>query len=332
MKKWEKVYMIITGIVFTFAAILACIVEFTSGKISKDVALHMAFVIVTICIAVLIAMFLLIIIKGVQVLKRGVYNISKCEEEPFKSIDQYKKCWTESKAKYIRCIQIINLYYQPGGRVDKLVDAADLDKLYLRMDFLIVQNTVFVQMMQYMYSLVVSVLATLIMNVIDNGNQLFVIFGVIVIILTFFVMFFLQYVTRGQGGSLDYMINDYEKELLQEKIKECEKKLTITEEDEAFFKTRQIALEALLDIWKKTRGTKRRKAIVEDIEIVEKLNLCLGTYADASKEKIDIKGREGYLVYNTYQEDKDGCVKTKKFKTKDYEMLYKILKKYNILN
>ena len=66
-------------------------------------------------------MIVYFVICGILIMKRGIHNIKKCDDEIFRKIDQYKKCWGEDKHYYIKQIQIINLYYEEGGKVDELV-------------------------------------------------------------------------------------------------------------------------------------------------------------------------------------------------------------------
>ena len=66
------------------------------------------------------------VISALLVIKRGTHNIRECDDELFKKIDQYRKCWGESKYHYIKQIQIINLYYKENGKVDELVKKGKL--------------------------------------------------------------------------------------------------------------------------------------------------------------------------------------------------------------
>ena len=90
---------------------------------------------ISIFLLIVIAMIVYLVMAGIFIMKRGIHNIKKCDDELFRKIDQYKKCWGEDKHYYIKQIQIINLYYKEDGKVDELVKNKEIEKLYARADF-----------------------------------------------------------------------------------------------------------------------------------------------------------------------------------------------------
>lgn len=106
------------------------------------------------------SLFIFLVISAFFVIKRGTHNIRECDDELFKKIDQYRKCWGESKYHYIKQIQIINLYYKENGKVDELVKKREVDRLYKRADFLSIQNSLFDYMVNSLNSLIISIVAS----------------------------------------------------------------------------------------------------------------------------------------------------------------------------
>lgn len=102
------------------------------------------------------------IIKVIVSIKRGFHNLRKCDDALFENIDFYK---VSSKEDYLTRIGIINLYYKPDGMVDKLVKNNEIYRLYARKDFLTVRKNLYNDLTTYYYSLILSIIASIIYDI-----------------------------------------------------------------------------------------------------------------------------------------------------------------------
>jgi hypothetical protein len=163
--------------------------------------------------------------------KRSIHNIIKCDDEIFETIDQCKKNGSKDKHYFIRQIKLINLFYGEGGQVDELVKNKEVDRLYARADFLLTQITLFDHLTTCYYSLVISVMASFVCQMIESKSETIANGGVIILVISFVWIILLKYSERGQAGSYRYCIDEYERKLLLEKIYNLEKGLTCTCEE-----------------------------------------------------------------------------------------------------
>ena len=258
--------------------------------------------------------------------------MKECDDELFSCIDEYKKCWGESREYYERQIQIINLFYESTDKVGKLVDNNEVDRLFARMDYLSVQSDFYNNITTYFCSLAISVIASIVFRVLECENLVKIYIGMAIAIVSFLVIALFRYMQRGQDGSYLYLVNEYEKELLVEKIKEVEKKMKISKADEDALNTKRIVIGELISIRKKAKRKRRKQQIEDDIKIVEKLKLCLGDYEDCHKQMLNINGKKGCLVYDKEEGKKNNYIGEFNLKTQDYSVLYNILKKYEFIN
>lgn len=260
--------------------------------------------------------------------KKGLYNIRKCDDELFENIDFYKECYGRDNSNYLKQIQIINLYYSDGGKVDDLVKEKKLERLFIRRDFLLKQIYFSDNLIEYYCSLVVSILASCIFAAIVSNN----LENNIIIVLSLFGLLFviiLRYAKRGQAGSYEYQIQEYELTLLNEKIEHLEKNSIITPDDEKLLLTKQIILNELIKKRKKAKRKGTKETLEKDIKIVENLELCMGDYSDFFLQNIYLGEKEIYLVYNKEKGKTKKCTGEKYLATQDYAILYNILKRYD---
>ena len=206
-----------------------------------------------------VAMIVYFAICGIFTMKRGIRNIKKCDDELFKKIDQYKKCWGEDKHYYIKQIQIINLYYEKGGKVDELVKNKEIERLYARADFLLIQNSLFDNLITCFYSLVISVIASFVCQMMECESVLLMFVWMVTILISFFGIILSRYAEKGQAGSYRYYIDEYERDLLLQKITDLEKELTITGDDEQILETKQIVINELIRIRQKKKLKKQKE-------------------------------------------------------------------------
>ena len=262
-------------------------------------------------------------------LKNGLYNIRKCDDELFQNIDFYIECYRRDNSNYLKQIQIINLYYSDGGKVDELVQEKKLERLFMRRDFLLKKIHFSDNIIEYYCSLGISILASYIFTANASNNLLNNIILVLLILGSFVGFIILRYAKRGQAGSCEYQIQEYELTLLNEKIEKLEKNSIITPDDEKLLLTKQIVLNELIKKRKKAKRKGTKETLEKDIKIVENLELCMGDYSDFFLQNIYLGEKEIYLVYNKEKGKTKKCTGEKYLATQDYAILYNILKKYD---
>ena len=277
------------------------------------------------------SLFIFLVISAFFVIKRGTHNIRECDDELFKKIDQYRKCWGESKYHYIKQIQIINLYYKENGKVDELVKKREVDRLYKRADFLSIQNSLFDYMVNSLNSLIISIVASYVFQIVEDKNGILTFLGMIVILVIIFALIMLRYVEKGQAGSYRYYIDEYEKDLLLKKINKLENELKISDADERILETKQVAINELIRIREKKRGKNEKKKIEADIRQVNELDLCLSDYRNYCVREIYINETKCCIVYKKEQGKENNYIGERNLANEQYALLYNILKKNDII-
>ena len=337
MEKWKKRYIVVTTIIFAITCVVNVVFAHNGSQLSVGIVEIIRKILNLIFLLIAVAMIVYSVICGILIMKRGIHNIKKCDDELFRKIDQYKKCWGEDKHYYIKQIQIINLYYKEGGKVDELVKNKEIERLYARADFLLIQNSLFNDLITCFYSLVISVIASFVCQMMECESVLFMFIWVVVILLSFFGIILSRYGKKGQAGSYRHYIDEYERDLLLKKIKDLEKKLTIT--DEQILEMKQIVINELIRIRQKKKLKKQKekletdiKQLETDIKQVEKLDLCIGDYNTCYIQKIYINGVVGYLVYDREKGKENNYIGELNLINQEYSILYRILNKYEIIS
>lgn len=298
MEKWKKRYMVIVSILLAIVVIGSIVFVNNVGYLSAEKIEIIKTILRLSCLIIIVALVIYVVICGIFVLKRGIHNIKKCDDELFEKIDQHKKCWGEDKQYYIKQIQIINLYYKKGGKVDDLVENKEIERLYARAAFLSVQNSLYNDMITYFYSLAISVIASFVCQMIECESVLLMFAWMVTILISFFGIIILRYTEKGQAGSYRYYIDEYERNLLLKKIMKLEKKITITSDDEKILEMKQVVINELIRLRLKKKLKKQKEKLENDIKQIGQLNLCIGDYSKCYIQKIYINGTAGCLVYD----------------------------------
>lgn len=269
--------------------------------------------------------------------KKGIHNISKCDDELFEKIDFFRIGLLEDRNLYLRKIKIINYYYKPGGKVDNLVEAMEIERLYNRRDFLEKRCGSHEHLLSILISLWISVIVAVGSEVYKDKNIPFVLIGSIVISALFISLIFFKYRKRGEDGIYISQTYRYELKCLNEKIEKIESNEVCDEEEQEIFHTKQMVINKLVEkhaqvarrIKRKTIRNKL-KEIEEDMETVERLKL----YTDCDKDDIKIAfcidEEIGYLRY--CGQNKNGETISKMKLKGDFKILGNILLKYNIIS
>ena len=325
MKKWEKYYIGITGAIFIITCIISIIFWRNVSHLSEVTVVIIKKILCIIILLIVVAMAVYVIILGIINMKRGIHNIKKCDDELFTKIDQYKKCWGEDNNYYIKQIEIINLLYKKNGKVDELVKNKEIERLYARADFLLVQNSLYDNLTTCFSSLVISVIASFVCQMMQCESVILMFVWMITILICFFGIVLSRYAKKGHDGSYRYYIDEYERELLMEKIRGLENELIITDQDEQILETKQVVINELIEI-------RQKKKLETDIKQVGQLNLCMGDYTTYYIQKINIKGVSGCLVYDLEKGKENNYMGELNLINEDYSILYQILNRYDLIS
>lgn len=328
MEKIRKILRISAIVEFLIAVVCAIIIYLNKEQIIniqfKNIKM-VALLAIVLCLLVLIEEFVQIIFVGGKIVKKGYHNIKYCDEELFNNIDKYTYCYKENNLYYINIIRIINLYYRDGGPIDNLVKDNQIEKLLLRNDFLHKQKNLFDEIMNLFSSFAISIIVALLGGKVMEDNFLITVVSVVVMGCSFWVIFFVKYVYRGQGGTCLNQIYEYEISKLEEKILKLQNTLEISNENEKYIYTQHVALKELVHMKNKNR---KNKTIIDDINQLSNINLCMENREDIYDRKLYINNQE---VYFAYRKSKDDC-KEDIFANEEFEKLYMILKKYNLID
>lgn len=304
MKKWEKYYISITGVIFIITCIISIIFLRNVSHLSEVTVVIIKMILCLILLLIEVAMVVYFSILGIITMKRGMHNIKKCDDELFTKIDQYKKCWGEDNNYYIKQIEIINLLYKKDGKVDELVKNKEIERLYARADFLFVQNSLYDNLTTCFSSLVISVIASFVCQMMQCKRVILMFVWMITILICFFGIVLSRYAKKGHDGSYRYYIDEYERKLLMDKIRDLENELIITDQDEQILETKQVG----------------------------QLNLCMGDYTTYYIQKINIKGVSGCLVYDLEKGKENNYMGELNLINEDYSILYQILNRYDLIS
>lgn len=330
MKSWEKKYFALCGLVFGIICALLLVLFVFGNDLpnAKDIWL----ITEVICVLFIFMLLLYFALCGIMLIRNGWNNIKKVDDSVFKEIEKYKRCWGESKEYYIKQIQIINLYYKKDGKIDELIKNNEIERLYARYDFLSIQNSLFDNMTMYFCSLVISVIASFVCQMMECKNLWLTIGWGIVIVVSFFMIILSRYAEKGQAGSYRYMIDEYEKGLLIKKIEDLEKSFTITDEDEKSLELKQIVIKELIHIRQKCVVKAKKEKVEKSIKTVEQLDLCIGDYSNSQKRRIYINKQEGFLLYDKERGKENNYIGELNLKNENYAILYEVLKEHELIS
>lgn len=294
---------------------------------------------------VFIINFFIFAVKIAKKIKYSFYNINHCGIECFEKIDALKSFWNNDKSNnYKRQISYINYCYSKDGPVGKLIDEGNLADLYIRKDFLNSQMNFSSEIFEWALGSFSTIVFSLFLN--DSTINQFIINNpilkdfrlifvyIIPLILYFFYIICLRYGEKKEFKSYKKFVNEYELKLLDKAIESIYNKCEMKCEDENLLFTQQYVLKYLINLRGKFfTGINKKKEIEADIDCVENLNLFVDDYSsfkikeydfiDTKKvdERINLK-----KIYILYEKDND-----KKFANEDFEKLFDIITKNNII-
>ena len=296
--------------------------DFISAVSSKILSLIQDILGIGLYVMPLVFLFIMIY-TFYQIIRIGLSNLRNCDDDLFSHIDEFSAL---SEEEGLTKLRVINFYYRSKGEVDNLIEKRKLFRLFARRDFLQTRAHLFDDLITFFYSLIISIIASIMFNEMEKSTIVSII-NVLLTIICFFVVVLLKYVKRGQDGSYSYQVEEYELSLLNKKIELLENSLILSQADFDVIKTKHTVISTLKRLRKKTRSRKKRRDFSDAIDQVEGLNLSLDNYSNYVKEKYNIDGKEIFMYYriNNNTKEKRLCA------TGEYKCLEKIIKHYNLI-
>lgn len=227
------------------------------------------------------SVLLIVLIFGgaIKVTKRGLYYIRHCDIPFFEEIDRYRYSSYNRMEAHERAYRMINLYYKKNGkqksRVMEYAEKKGLKDLYIRKDFLKKNINFTPLVITYVTGFIVGLIPSIIVDATEQSTWS-VLISMAVGLLMFFCMIFWQYSSRGQMGSFDYEVAEYECKLLDEVIQTEKEKRVMSSEKEYLLNMQQSLIDALKDYkktWKVKVNRTEKKKVEEDLKKVEELRL-----------------------------------------------------------
>lgn len=322
----KAIRILIVVIVMTVVVILSVRIIDIEQNIREVTDFIATLIFLSSCVGLFMCAMLYIIIRGMK-------NVSSCKVTAFKEIDRYKILGSLDDNKYYsQQIKIINKNYKNGGIVDDLVRNKDILTLYLRADYLNTQDEFFSDVKTCIAAMVISVLAAFYVGVDEiMDTSLGKTMMIVAIVLIFLATIMFNYFSNGRYGSLVYLVNNHERKLLNEKIVELEKNLVMHQDDEQLLETSLFVFDELNEIWRRKHG-KARKALAKDISKIKELNLCVDDGENYFIRNIMINEKMCHLVYVLDKGKENDYKGEKNLYNKDYEELYEILNKHNLIS
>lgn len=326
-KRIEALYIKIVFAVSIPSFIALFVIIANKEHISENVFNILTSLIPLIIVLSLFILPLLMFVRLLLAVKNGIHNLRECDDELFDKIDYFLDYWRNEDATCKKRISIINLYYKDGGKVDELVQNKEIVRLFARKSFLSVRMNLTQDLITCFYSLVISVIASVVFQLFQYESSFVLLLNFITIFMVFFMLLFIRYYKRGENGSYTYQIEEYELKLLSEKISKLESTLQANEQDEMILVTQQMILKNLISKKRKSKNKKVQESLIKDIETLEALNLSLENCNNYKLFEISFDENTGYVAYSLDENgEKNG------FPTKSFETFNEIIEKYNKVN
>lgn len=216
-----------------------------------------------ICEGILVALAVWVIINGILVVGesivemiREIKNVQKKSGIPvWDRLDNYLK--TTMGHVNEEYIGLINYYYysenSPVIKFAKKNAWSRLDLLIRRKDYLKTNLKKYDSRISRFVSIIMSIITTMIITLVTTDVSQEPVkkiseinsFQWTIIVIGFFVacmIFFLKWALRGQMGSYDYIVNEYELGILDEEIEKELRSISIREEDAPYVEMKQMAI------------------------------------------------------------------------------------------
>ncbi|MBE5845301.1 MAG: hypothetical protein E7302_14205 [Butyrivibrio sp.] len=272
-------------IIKSVAKVIVLLLVITSSLYAVLNALQLEEIHTEIMMAIVYVLLILILMLGLMIIIlivlstiiSGVKNIKYCNDEIFREIDEKWHTYSDNSGYFERKIAIIGHYYSDGGIIDKkIVDKGQIIRLYDRLDYLEKQISIWDEAMMYLVSMTLSVLASeYCTNVLikNYSNVLVETISVFAFIVAFFTIIVLKYKDKGKAGSYYYMIQRFEKRLLEEKIRNYEDAIADSVQSIDMMMVQQNVISDLIRLVKREKNNRKKERLEQEIIKVDKLKL-----------------------------------------------------------
>lgn len=283
LKKKKNLYDILyfINIVFWIGDVALLFGYIILAKLEKwgKICIAVGYIIVVLYVVYLISLFLCIISYLIGLIRKAISIRYKCEDSIFDKLDCYLKTRNSNSNKEF--IKILNYYYSEKGPVMKnIVYNNEIDRLYKRKDFLEKKINSWAKVVNCMLSSLLSIVLGYItseqndalLNIVNKGNmKLYISFWLVIFI---GVILLFSNSMRGRLDSYSHYIYQYELQLLEQKIKQLEEKISFGDiEDVHIYEMRQFILAFLHNQFKRDFIGKKANQIQKEMKEIEDAKL-----------------------------------------------------------
>lgn len=258
--------------------------------------------------AVIVVTGVLAIIGSIVEMVRGIINIQEKSGIPvWDRLDNYLK--TTRGHVNEEYIGLVNYYYysenSPVIEFAKKNAWSRLDLLIRRKDSLKTKSKKYEARISQFVSIIISIIATMIITLMTTGISQETIEKILEInsiqwiikVIGLFVVgiiFFLKWALRGQMGSYNYIVDEYELSILDEEIEKELRSISIREEDAPYIEMKQMVI-GYNDSWRgvSTNFLNERKKTREDL-----MKLHIGELDRNHRMVSMFRGDKQLLYYN----------------------------------
>lgn len=341
MKKVDKICFTSMVILFLIELIIYIVLKYFQNYINEFILPKQFFykIVFAIPVIIIIIYSIWLLIGVVLLIKRAYGYIKYFDKEPFKKIDKYRFTWEDNNKYYIKRIRVINFYYADKGEVDKLVEEKRLKDLYERKEFLSLKADVseeVVENYKAFFMSIMSIISAEILNFIDHNEKTRIIFINGIIVLTFLGIVVIKYLQSKYLGSLNFMVDEYESRLLDEKIEKCVVSEKINSMEETVLSIQQDIIAALIRK-RKLLSRKEKNIMEQDIIEIQNLELCLGDYSNYYMYDCEIIIKNELRKISLpcdrkiTEHFKENMLNIENYLVGDYRIFYNKLEKYAIV-
>lgn len=263
-------------------------------------------------------------------LKNAISKTDDTEDTLFEDLDNWCKSYPKDLAYYRTGIQLVNAKYRKHGIVYELVQNQKFDRLLRRKEHLGNQLNYLEGLNQCFLSLILSIIATLVMNTVDSNNWVIFFIVILFVIVTFIVITVAKFNENTfQLNQSERSIREYELKRLDDYIDEYNRQSVVLEEQEIVLHTQVTVIDALSKSLKSAKKNKRQE-ILDDIMCIKHLNLLDYDVANAHLEFFYIDGKKCCLVYKNEGFSNNDSPAHQQLINNDYSALYSKLERYSL--
>jgi hypothetical protein len=265
-------------------------------------------------IAIFLLEIVLLAICVVSLIASVIKNfrlISDWDENYFSEIDELALHYKSGNEHDLEIIAMINFIYRDSDTIKSIIEGKNYQILFKRYVYLSNKLTIFDEFINVIKSIIVSIFASLLVCALYSTqaeiNNLYVhIFAGALILIFFMVLFPAEKIKENPG--YDWILQ-YEKELLEESLREIAQQISISDQQKACILEKQKMLQVLIKKHNRVIRKSKKRLIENKILVLESLDPSdlRGNKKDVNWEEVQnrLSDKNGLEVMNYINELKD---------------------------